>query len=372
MRKYFVWFALAAIAAAPQFARAAHGRAAYIDPTALGQQVQAKVADGALVVSRRSTAMVYETQTRTEARTRIVVVDGESREETFTVEVPVTVTKPVSSVIEHRVALKHLQAFDMQGKRVDDDQLTDALEEGRTILLATRKVPRYYLTIYKVDTLLVVVDPQDLYAAPPAPGVAPLLPTTTVVPPKVDAPRVLPPPGVPARADAPLKPAAAPKADATPAAPGGAALLAAATSMEPQVSIARIVDDKIGLRRYVKDITNETAYREVEKDGVKELVPVAVEVESITDVERKYPRDLLKIYRADKKPLTDDELDKLKDTERCVLVAVDAKDVDPKYLQIVKPETLIVVAPMAPQPHLSAPIIAPGPLSPPAPIPPQP
>ena len=136
--------------------------------------------------------------------------------------------------------------------------------------------------------------------------------------------------------------------------------------------MARIADDKLGLRRYVKDISSETAYHEEEVDGRKKLVPVSIEVESITDVERKYPQDLLKIYRADKKPLTDDELAKLKDTERCVLVSADGKDVDPRYLKIVKPEALIVVAPVSPQIPFAAPILIPPPLPLPTPMPPAP
>jgi hypothetical protein len=146
----------------------------------------------------------------------------------------------------------------------------------------------------------------------------------------------------------------------------------AAVSSEPQVSMARIVDDKVGLRRYVKDITSETALREEEVDGVKKLVPVTIEVESITDVERKYPQDLVKFSRVDKKPLADDEIAKLKDTERCVLVSADGKEIDPKYLKIIKPEALIVITPVAPQAQFAPPILTPPTLPLPTPLPPQP
>jgi hypothetical protein len=138
--------------------------------------------------------------------------------------------------------------------------------------------------------------------------------------------------------------------------------------------MARIVDDKLGLRRYVKDISSETALREEDVDGVKKLVPVSIEVETITDVERKYLQNLVKIYRADKKPLAEDEIARLKDSERCVLVSSDGKEVDPKYLKIVKPEALIVVAPIS-QPLMPHIVPVPGrPTLPlPAPVPaPQP
>lgn len=370
----------------------------YLDPSAFGQQVEAQASDGELTISRSVTRAILEIETRTETRVRIVDVDGEKREETVTVDVPVTVSRPETSEVQQKLPSESVQAFDMQGRRVADDQLAAALKEQRTVLLASRKVPRYYLTIYKPDTLLLVAMPQVGFAGPAAVGGAPLLPSTTITP-TLDPPKVLPAPAVPLKPevapnldspkpDSPPKPdapptlpaptvPAVPKPDAprplpspaavappplTPVAALGAVPLGGSSIQEPLPSIARIVDDKLGLRRYVKDVSSETAMREVEQDGVKRLAPFSVEVESITDVERKYPQNALKIYRADKKPLADDELAKLKDTERCVLVSSDGKDVEGRYLKIVKPDTLIVVPPPPPMPFMA-------PASPPAPSP---
>jgi hypothetical protein len=406
MSRVFLSLVVAALLAFPAASGVVYGGPP-IDPSALGQQVQAKAADGQIVITRSQAQMVYETEFRTETRTRVIEVDGEKREETVAVEVPVTVPRVITSLMQQKVALESAEAYDMQGKRVAADQFGDALKEERTILLATRKVPRYYLTVYKPDTLLLVIAPQVLYGSPvpsgPAllpvgPGVAPpkidaprTLPAPAPVPgdpPKVEAPRALPAPTAPAPGEAAPKPDAPPKptaprtlpAPTVPApagdAPAAAVLpaLAAAASSEPLVSMARIVDDKLGLRRYVKDISSETALREEDVDGVKKLVPVSIEVETITDVERKYLQNLVKIYRADKKPLAEDEIARLKDSERCVLVSSDGKEVDPKYLKIVKPEALIVVAPIS-QPLMPHIVPVPGrPTLPlPAPVPaPQP
>ena len=413
MSRVFLSLVVAALLAWPAASRVVYGGSP-IDPSSLGQQVQAKADDGQILISRSQLQMVYETEVRVETRARLIEVDGEKKEETFTVEVPIMVPRALTVLMQQKVSLESAEAYDMQGKRVDEDQLADALKEERTILLATRKVPRYYLTVYKPDTLLLVIAPQDLYGPPHPIPPAPLLPAG-VVPVKPDAPPTLPT-LIPAPGEAPPKADPPPAAPAPPAAPkptaprtlpapgtplpgevppalpaparrvpAAAAVLgkegapvAAAPHLEPQVSMARIVDDKLGLRRYIKDLSSETALREEEVDGVKKQVPVSIEVETITDVERKYPQNLVKIYRADKKPLAEDEIARLKDSERCVLVSSDGKEVDPKYLKIVKPEALIVVAPMTPNqsplpPAVGAPPIpvpAPAPL--PVPLPPDP
>jgi hypothetical protein len=335
----------------------AYGGGAYVDPAALGQQARAKVTGEELTITRTQSLMVQETHLRTEQRAKTVEVDGEIREETFTVTVPVTVAKCVPTTQQQKIPIDRAQVFDMQGKRVAAEKIAEALAEERTILLAARKLPGYYLSIYKPDTLLVVVAPQGLFQpslpiAAPQPG--PRVDPQPAAPVPVEAPQPEPPRTLPAPA------VTTPPAPPDRAAPGvavAAAPIAAVPAAEPQVSIARILQDKLALRQYVKSVTSETGSREVEADGVKKLAPFSIEVESITDVERKYPQGVLKIYRADKKPLADDEIAKLKETERCVLVSSDGKEVDAGYLKIVRPDTLIVVAPVTPS------------LLPPAPIP---
>lgn len=339
------------------FPGAAQSGEPYIDPNSLGVQAHAKATDGRIVVSRTQTTTVCETQYRTETRSKLVEVDGEKREVRSEVTVPVTVCKPVTSTIEHTISVDTAQAFDMQGRRIEAPRLADALAEGTTILLAGRKVPRYYLTIYKPDTVLLVVEPQNTVAPLPPAGV-PIVP--------------------PAAASAPA-PAAPPKPAAVLPMPATVATVAPAAAapfgvpnFEPQVRMARIVDDRLGLRSYVKDVSQETASGEQDVDGVKKLVTIQVEVESITDVERKYPLGLIKFSRVDKKALTDDETAKLKESERCVLVSADGKEIDARWLKIVKPDVLIIVAPLTQSPLQVAPAALPPPLPLPVPMPPDP
>ena len=51
------------------------------------------------------------------------------------------------------------------------------------------------------------------------------------------------------------------------------------------------------------------------------------------------------VYRADGKDVDSSDLPKLLATSRCVLVSTDGQKVDPMHLQIVKPDTLLVVVP---------------------------
>jgi hypothetical protein len=363
--------AAAILLLAATFNRPANGGEPYIDPSALGQQAQAKAADGQIVISRVQTKMVYEIQTRTEKRTRVVEVDGEKREEEIAVEVPVTICKPVQTTMQRTIPIETAQAFDMQGQRVEANQLTDALAEGKTVLLATRKVPRYYLTIYRPDTLLLVMPAHEWQGAPLA-GV-PMLPALTPVEGvKPEAPRILPAPTAPT----PSAPPEAPRTLPAPvvSAPPAEARALPAPAIEPQVSMARIVEDKIGLRRYVKDVSTQTAMRTIEQDGIKKLAPFSIEVESITDVERKYPQAVVKIQRADGKALDDGQQAKLLASDRCVLVSGDGQAIDDKYLKIVKPEALVVIVPPSapPSPPVKvAPVPIPAP-PPPAPIPASP
>ena len=345
----------------------AYGGGAYVDPAALGQQAHAKVTGEELIITRTQSQMVCEMVFRTEQRTRTVDIDGDKRDESYTVSVPVTITNCVPTTQQHKLAVDRAQVFDMHGKRVAAEKIAEALAEERTILLAARKVPGYYLSIYKPDTLLVVVAPQGLFQPSPpvaAPQPGPRVDPQPAAPVPVEVPQPEPPRMLPAPA------ASTRPASPAPAAPGvlvAAAPIAAALAVEPQVSIARILQDKLTLRQYVKNVTSGRAYREIEADGVKKVAPFSIEVESITDVERKYPQGVLKIYRADKKPLADDEIAKLKETERCVLVSSDGKEVDADYLKIVKPDTLIVVAPVAPSLPPPAPIPSP---TAPLPVPP--
>jgi len=358
MSKLWVTLTLVLLLVLPAAARAGHGHGAYVDPNAFGQQTQASINDEGVVTLRRTdTFPVYETQYRTEERVRIVEADGEKREETYTIKVPVIHSKPVHSTFESRVPADKISAFSMAGKPVDADRLKQALKEETTVLVANRKVPGYYLGVYKSDTLLLVVEPQYLwhghvrgYAMPAPQGgeegevVPPPPPPDAAPAPIVDAPRRVAPPPAPA----PI--AAAPPAKA-PAAPADALPHRAPPGMAPRVSLAKITGPTLGLRSYLKDVSSQTVMRKVDVKGVTKEVAVAVETESITDVETRYPQDAVKIVRADGKPLQAGELARLLSSERCVLMSGDGKDVDPSYLKIIRPEALIIVAPI-PEPPM--------------------
>lgn len=347
----------------------AHG-APLVEPGALGQQAQATFkAGGELIIKRSITRLIWETKNATETRTRVVEVDGGKREVAYSVQVPIMICKPVTNQLQYNVAAERVQAFDMQGKPVSARELAKALKEETTVLLATRKVPKYYLGIYRADTLQLVVDPMMLaYASTgqgygvPTPG--PMPQPTAPVAPRVEG-SLLPVPAPvvveqsPVSRRAPVAPQ--PSRAAAPSSPTAAS--PELKGMEPQVSMARSADSKIGLRTYVKQVNSETSARDIVTEGKKKRVDVAVEVISIVDVERKYPLDAVTIRRADKKPLAGADLAKLLATDRCVLVSTDGEEVDARFLKIIKPDALIVVVPLATPiaPPVAAPPILSGP-----------
>ena len=148
--------------------------------------------------------------------------------------------------------------------------------------------------------------------------------------------------------------------------------------------MARSADAKLGLRSFTKQVSTESAMREITVKGKKQSAPFSIEVESIVDIERKYPLDAVKVRRADKKPVSEADLAKLLAADRCVLVSTDGQEVDARFLKIVKPDALIVVAPIPlppapairamppPAPSVSPPVRvtpapAPVPMAPPGP-----
>lgn len=365
MTKMLTSLALALLLGWPPAVHAQPCGAPFVDPSVFGQQAQASIdAAGQYVIKRSITHQVCETQYRTETRTKEVVdADGNKGQVNYSVQIPVMVCKPVARYMQFNAAADKVQAFDMQGKAVSAEKLASALQEEQTVLLATRKVPKYYLSVYQADTLLLVVDPmmqqyasQPILSAPvplqagrpvaPSPAPGPAAPPTAPAPvaPPTEAPRPAPAPVVSAPA--------AYKAEAS-----------SPTGMEPMVSMARSADSKLGLRYFTKQVATETARREVTAGGKKKQVDFAIEVESIVDVERKYPLEAVKIRRADKKPVSEADLAKLLATDRCVLVSTDGQEIDARFLKIVKPDALIVVAPIpAPPapPVLSMPPPGPG------------
>lgn len=326
MLRIWTTLALTLLLTTSAWAQYGHKYGAYVDPSAFGQQTQATIDDNGIVTLRRTDVFrVYKEICQPETRTRIVKVDGVERTEQYTVEVPTVYSKKVSNNFQSRVSIDKIEAFDMAGKPIVADRLKQALQEETTVLLANRKVASYYLSVYKPETLLLVIEPQNLYQAVP------------------DAP-----PPVPADAPAPA-PAPAPVATPVPAAPP-----TPLPGMAPRVSVAKSANDTLVLRTFLKDIATQTAYREVRQESVTKKVPFSIETISISNVETKYPRTAVRVYRADGKPVTAEEIAKLLSSERGVLLSTDGENIDPTYLKIVQPQALIIVVPI-PEPPVPRP-----------------
>jgi hypothetical protein len=346
----FLAVAACLFGAAANQAAAAHGCGAFVDPAALGQQAEAVIQGDQIVISRTASFMVCEARVKTETRTKTVTNDdGTTREVAYSVEVPYTICKPVWNSVQFRQPLETTEVYDMQGAQLKGDKLAAALKELRTIVFANRKVPKYYLSIYKPDTLLVVqnfaayasVAPVAGFVPPPPPGDVPPAPAPAPVPAPAPAPRPTPAPPIEVPDDAPQ---------------------VAQRGMEPLVSLAKSAGGKLSLRSYVKNVDSQTAYRELEEEGVTRKAPVEIKTESIVDVERTIPQAAVKVYRADKKPLAAADLAKALESDRCVLVSTDGHDVTADYLKIVKPETLIIVTPIPAPPMPMVVPAAPAPL----------
>jgi hypothetical protein len=362
MLRVFAGLALAALLTLSVAVPLAHGGrpscGAFIDPGALGQQAQATLSDGQVVIQRTMAYMVCETAYKTETRTRTRVDEGgKTVQEAYEVQVPYTICKTVWNKMQFKVAQENVAAFDMQARPVAAEKLAEALKGDTTVLLANRNVAKYYLAVYKPETLLLVVEPQHMIfdAPPPPPGAAPAPPAEAAAPAASDASLFI----VAFQPPAPVPAPAAPVAEAQ-----------ANLGMEPQVSMAKLANGKLTLRSYMKDTWTDSATRFVDVKGVKKEVAFEIEQESVVDVERRYPQDAVKIYRADGKPVAAAELTKLLTSDRCVLVSTDGQDVSANYLKIVKPDALIVVAPVpAPQAVVCAPATAPVPVPAPRPAP---
>lgn len=352
----------------------------FFDQNALPKQAKAKLNDeGQIVVKKVESCQAFEEVEKDVPVKQVRKVNGKGVEETVMKKVVTIVCKTVCYENEFKIPAGEATFFDLDGKPISADAVAKALKKETTILYATRMVPNYYLSIFKPGTLVLKVEPQQMYgevqAAPaPAPAVAPV--------PAPAAPAA--DPTAPAKVPAPAAPATAPKASAptaedaapAPAAPataapavgvpvGGDEPAQVSVGAPPTLNLAKGIKNKIALRTYVKLLGEEAVPQTVEANGEKKTRLVAVETESVVDIEKRYPSVVLKVYRADGKAVPAAELPTLFAASRCVLVSVDGKDVDKAYLEIVKPDTLIVVPPLAQPPmghgHRAMPAPVPGP-----------
>ena len=113
------------------------------------------------IATRPRTVTTYTAETRT----RIVNVNGEKVEQTYTVQVPVTQVvqqkenfTPTEN--ERSVPVNMIQAFDLKGKRLDQAVWTKHLETPKHVLLLreplneSNRLNPFYASLLREDTLL--------------------------------------------------------------------------------------------------------------------------------------------------------------------------------------------------------------------------
>lgn len=316
-----------ALAPAFSFGQGAWGGASYLDPDSFPRQARAKTDEEGQIVLTHILAQPFpETVMREEKRERIVKEGDVEKIVEEKVAVPATSMRIATYKQEYRVPLTDGIVFDLEGKPVKASAAAARLKKGATVLFASKLMPSYYLTVFKPDTLFLTVGPESQV---------------------FEAPMPLPP-----------EEGAAPGEFPPSAPPPITALPDEGHPVPPQVALAKAARNLVLIRSFVKDIEKEKMFlEETADDGTVSKQEFDVETETVTDIERRFPAKSIKATRADGKPVPAAELAKLLASSRCVLLAGDAKKVDPSYLEIVRPDALILHSPKA---ELAPPKLPPG------------
>jgi len=335
------------------------------DPLSFGVQARAVLnPDGIVRLRFTLQHMVPEMREKLEQVTTEVELDGKKKTVVESVTKRYTVLTMDCYCSERLLPLRSFKATDMSGKPIAPDKLAAALKQETTVLLATRDIAPFYLSVYKPETILLVSKElmAPIVCMPPPPGAPVEAPVARG--PVVEVPRPAPAPG-PAPAPAPIEaprpvPAPAPfEAPVLEAGPGPNLNSTDGQGMAgmPSVVLAHKNGATIGLRSYLKDVSFKTVIAKVEVDGVMKDLHIQICTESVSDIESKYPAAALKITRADKKPITVAEIEQLLAKVQPVLLSADGKGIDAQFLKIVRPEALLVIAPM---PEMAPPVAAPA------------
>lgn len=372
-RKQFAAFTILVLAFLPSVTQGQfdYGGEPKLDPLALPQQARAKVEGDDVILECVIHQQVYETEIRQFAETYRVEVDGKVETGTVIKEVPITICRSVAVTEAHVLLAKYLRFWDMTGAPVDSKKGLERLQTGDTVLFADRKVPSYYLSVFKPETLLVQFTPRPVEMSVPKFDMDPSIPP---VPAPAEAPPSDPAPVVPAPRTAEV-PQAAETDEEQPDATGADLPPASMPGFPPVLKLATMKDKTISLRQYVKKTTTKSAIvpKKME-DGQVAQVPVSYELEYVQDLEYHYPVAALQVRTADGKEVPETELAKLLAKGRTVLVSADGQPVSANWLKIVRPEALVVVGPPPPTltPALDSPAppeTAPAPAPAPTPIP---
>ncbi len=118
------------------------------------------------------TKEVNVTLTRTETRTRTIKVDGRSVPETYTVTVPYTETREVTSQVlnvvgmhEAEISIEQVRAWTLTGRALDLDELIDRLNLAKHVFAYTmpndkdfEELDPFYARVMDDEALVIYVD----------------------------------------------------------------------------------------------------------------------------------------------------------------------------------------------------------------------
>ncbi len=269
---------------------------------------------GEVVIATTGSFPHFVTKVRKETRVREVIVDGQKRTEQYEVEVPYTQATTVCMPIVQNWSRGDVRAREVSGKEVPYEELLTRLKQPTPVLFATRDVPPDQLTVFKPETLLLVTpDPKTVAQRAPLPVPAPV----------------------------PQAGAAAVPAPATPATPA------------PTIRLASAQNDMLTLRIQVRTRATTTGYQQIVTEGNTQLAPVQIEHATVLQSGQRMPLPAVGVYNVQGEALDAAQVAEALSAERLVLVSSDGGKVDPAYLQIVKPDTLVLAPPTTapPQPR---------------------
>jgi hypothetical protein len=131
----------------------------------------------------------------------------------------------------------------------------------------------------------------------------------------------------------------------TPSAPAGSAGEKSLPARpQPEAAVA-VIDSagKLTLRRRIINTFEKTAYPTIENP--REQAPVLIKNTMTTDHVQELPAASVRAFDLAGKPVSAADLAAVLSAERPVLVSHDGQPVDPAFLQIIRPDTLILALP---------------------------
>ncbi len=269
----------------------------------LPQPVFASINDNGVVVTA-TTKFVSKVvrQLTTRVNTREIVVDGQTHQQSYEVTVPVSAYVTAHQPVIHTWSQDNLQVREVSGKEISYEELSKRLQQATLALFAAQEPSPNQLTAFKPETLLLIARDPNTVQHFPMSAVAPT-----------------------------------PQLDGAAAPPDSAA---------PTVRRAYVQNGMLTLHIQVRTRMTTTVYRQSmnEGDTQKELVPI--ELATAFQSGQRMPFSAVEVYNAQGEALDAAQAAAALSTERCVLVSTDGGKVDPAYLQIVRPDALVVVPPI--------------------------